>query len=151
MRFYPLEKLINLHDDYVRQFKIDNLQLLLIQRLGELFLLEAYCPHRGHPLVAASIAVGVIQCSLHQYQFALEDGRLLRATEEPCRALRMFFVTENLNKAPENWRGTFEHYEKHVYRCGSTGWSLVGRLDRRDSRCDDMVQHFFTTQLSGIL
>jgi len=42
--------------------------------------------------VAASIAVGVIQCSLHQYQFALEDGRLLRATEEPCRALRMFSV-----------------------------------------------------------
>ena len=32
MRFYPLEKLINLHDDYSRQFKIDNLQLLLLQR-----------------------------------------------------------------------------------------------------------------------
>ncbi len=71
MRFYPLEKLINLHDDYVRQFKIDNLQLLLIQRLGELFLMEAHCPHRGHPLAAASIEAGLIQCSLHQYQFSL--------------------------------------------------------------------------------
>jgi len=92
MRFYPLEKLFNLHDDYVRQFKSDNLQLLLIQRLGELFLLEAHCPHRGHPLVAASIEAGHIQCSLHQYQFSLEDGRLLCATEEPCRALRVFDV-----------------------------------------------------------
>jgi nitrite reductase/ring-hydroxylating ferredoxin subunit len=92
MRFYPLEKLINLQDDYVRQFKIDNLQLLLIQRLGELFLMEAHCPHRGHPLAAASIDGGFIQCSLHQYQFALADGRLLHATEGPCRALRIFEV-----------------------------------------------------------
>lgn len=92
MRFYPLEKLINLHDNYVRQFKIDNLQLLLIQRHGELFLIEANCPHRGHPLVAASIEAGSIQCSLHQYQFSLADGRLLHATEEPCRALRTFDI-----------------------------------------------------------
>ena len=47
MRFYPLEKLINLHDAYTRQFKIDNLQLLLMQRRGELFLIEAHCPHRN--------------------------------------------------------------------------------------------------------
>ena len=36
MRFYPLEKLINLHDNYTRHFKIDHRQLLLIQRRGEL-------------------------------------------------------------------------------------------------------------------
>lgn len=92
MRFYPLEKLINLHDDYVRQFKIDNLHLLLVQRHGELFLLEAHCPHRGHPLASAAIASGIIECPLHHYQFALADGRLLRATESPCRALRVFDV-----------------------------------------------------------
>ena len=92
MRFYPLEKLINLHDDYARQFKIDNLQLLLIQRRGELFLMEAHCPHRGHPLAAASFTGGVITCSLHQYQFALANGRILHATEEPCRSLRVFDV-----------------------------------------------------------
>ena len=92
MRFYSLEKLINLHDSYVRQFKINNLQLLLIQRLGEIFLLEAYCPHRGHPLATASVEGGLIRCAMHQYQFALADGRLLHATEEPCRALRVFDV-----------------------------------------------------------
>jgi len=92
MRFYPLEKLINLHDNYERQFKIDNLQLLLIQRHGELFLMEAHCPHRGHPLAAASIEAGCIRCSLHQYEFSLADGRVLHATEEPCRALRTFEI-----------------------------------------------------------
>ena len=92
MRFHPLDRLINLHDNYLRVFKIDNLQLLLTQRLGELFILEANCPHRGHPLDQASIQEGIIQCALHQYQFSIEDGQLLHATEEPCRALRTFQV-----------------------------------------------------------
>jgi nitrite reductase/ring-hydroxylating ferredoxin subunit len=92
MRFHPLDRLINLHDNYLRVFKIDNLQLLLTQRLGELFILEAICPHRGHPLDQASIQEGIIQCALHQYQFSIEDGQLLHATEEPCRALRTFQV-----------------------------------------------------------
>lgn len=90
MRFYPLEKLINLHDAYSRQFKIDHLQLLLLQRGGERFLIEGHCPHRGHPLDVATFDDGVIQCALHHYRFALADGRLLRASEERCRGLRTF-------------------------------------------------------------
>ncbi len=88
MRFYPLEKLLNLHEGYVRKFKIDALQLLLIQQDGELYVLEAHCPHRGHPLDTAVIEGGVIRCPQHHYEFALKDGRLLRSTEAPCRGLR---------------------------------------------------------------
>ncbi len=90
VRFQPLEKLINLHDFYARQFKIDNLQLLLLQRNGELYLIEGRCPHRGHPLDVATLDAGVIQCALHHYQFAIDDGRLLHATEERCRGLRIY-------------------------------------------------------------
>lgn len=90
MRFYPLEKLIDLHDGYLRQFKIDNLQLLLLQHHDELYLFEAHCPHRGHPLSTAVIGSGVLRCPLHQYEFALQDGRLLHATEAPCRNLQTF-------------------------------------------------------------
>ncbi len=92
MRFFPLEKLINLHDGYVRQFRIDYRQLLLIQRQGELYLIEARCPHRQHPLDMATLDNGVIQCALHQYQFAIDDGRLLYFTEEPCRGLHTYEV-----------------------------------------------------------
>ncbi|RLQ20392.1 Rieske (2Fe-2S) protein [Seongchinamella sediminis] len=92
MRFYPLEKLINLHDNYSRQFKIDHLQLLLLQRDGQLYLIEANCPHRAHPLDSASIAGNTIECPLHQYRFNLADGRLLQHTEEPCRALKVWDI-----------------------------------------------------------
>jgi len=89
MRFYPLEKLINLHDHYTRRFKIDHQQLLLAQREGRLFLFEADCPHRGHPLDEAEIGEGRLRCPLHGYCFALDDGRLLHYGEEPCRQLRV--------------------------------------------------------------
>ena len=98
MRFYPLDKLINLHDDYSRQFKIDNHQLLLIQRLGERFLIEAHCPHRGHPLASASLVNRSIECSQHHYQFSLDDGSLLQAREEPCRGLRTFEIVYQGNE-----------------------------------------------------
>lgn len=92
MRFYPLEKLFNLQDGYTRQFKIDNLQLLLLQRQAQLFLIEAYCPHRNHPLDVATIDNGLIQCPLHQYQFAIDDGHLVHATEDICRGLKTYEI-----------------------------------------------------------
>jgi nitrite reductase/ring-hydroxylating ferredoxin subunit len=90
MRFYPLEKLINLHDSYTQQFKIDHREMLLLQRRGEVYLIEAYCPHRAQPLDTATIEDGVIQCAAHHYQFALCDGRLLYASEERCRDLQTY-------------------------------------------------------------
>jgi nitrite reductase/ring-hydroxylating ferredoxin subunit len=92
VRFFLLEKLINLHDGYRRTFKIDERQLLLIQDGAELYLLEAFCPHRGHPLADATIHHNHIRCPLHGYQFALRDGAVRAASEEPCRALRRYDV-----------------------------------------------------------
>lgn len=92
MRFYPLEKLINLHEDYVGQFKIDSQRLLLLQRDGELYLIEGRCPHREQALDTASIVGETLECPLHGYRFSIRNGKLLHATEEPCRALRVYPV-----------------------------------------------------------
>jgi len=90
VRFYPLEKLINLEDGYTRQFKIDNLQLLLLQRAGERYCLQAHCPHRAHPLATASVESGIIQCPLHQYRFSLDSGAVVHASEEACHGLQLY-------------------------------------------------------------
>lgn len=90
MRFYSLEKLINLHDDYRKLIKIDQHNLLLLQVDGELHLIESRCPHRGHPLSEADIHAGKIQCPLHGYSFELASGKPQRVTEEPCRHLRVY-------------------------------------------------------------
>ncbi|MEP6391129.1 MAG: Rieske (2Fe-2S) protein [Halioglobus sp.] len=90
MRFQPLEKLINLYDGYRRRFKIDGLQVLLIQEGGTLYLLEAQCPHKGHLLDEASVESGCLTCPLHQYRFDLKSGVLLAHSDEPCRPLRVY-------------------------------------------------------------
>ena len=90
MRFYSLEKFINLHDGYRRTFKIDEYQLLLLQDNGEQYLVEALCPHRGHPLETAGIDNHRLRCPLHNYEFDVRSGRVCSITEEPCRALRCY-------------------------------------------------------------
>ena len=90
MRFHSLEKLINLQPGYRRQFKIDNLHLLLLYSGDELVLLESLCPHAGHSLLNAELHGDTIECPRHGYRFRLSDGLLTRATEQPCRNLRCY-------------------------------------------------------------
>ena len=90
MRFYPLEKLINLHDGYRRVFKIDSHALLLLQHDGALHLIQATCPHRAQGLDEAVIQGDQLECPLHGYRFSLRDGTVLRASEEPCRGLKVY-------------------------------------------------------------
>lgn len=92
MRFFSLEKLIDLYDGYRRAFRIDQHQLLLIQERGELYLFDARCPHRGHPLQEATIDGDTLRCPLHGYRFALRDGSVRAAGEEPCKALRRYEI-----------------------------------------------------------
>jgi nitrite reductase/ring-hydroxylating ferredoxin subunit len=90
MRFFPLEKLINLHDGYTARFQIDELSLLLLEREGERYLVEANCPHQGHALDDAAITSDCIECPRHRYCFSLSTGRLQTPSGEACRPLRVF-------------------------------------------------------------
>ncbi|MCR8921817.1 Rieske (2Fe-2S) protein [Dasania sp. GY-MA-18] len=98
MQFYSLEKLINLHDGYRKQIKIDHHNLLLIQNAGTVYLLESLCPHRGHPLSESDISTDKIRCPLHGYEFAIAGGRLLHYSEEPCRALKTYELSHQGNE-----------------------------------------------------
>ena len=94
MRYYALEKLINLHDGYRKTFKIDEHHLLLIQEEGARFLIESYCPHREHSLLDATVFGDAISCPHHDYQFHLNSGDVLKFTEERCRKLRIYDLVE---------------------------------------------------------
>ena len=90
MRFYSLDKLINLYDGYRKVFKIDLHNLILIQQAGDRYLLESNCPHRGHPLSESDIIGTNLRCSLHGYEFDIASGQLKHATEESCRGLKTY-------------------------------------------------------------
>lgn len=90
MRFIPLEKLINLEDGYRREFLVEYHRILLLQQGGEHFLLEARCPHLEHPLMEARVEGDEIVCPLHGYRFSLRSGRLIHASHEKCRPLKVW-------------------------------------------------------------
>ncbi|MFA7553220.1 MAG: Rieske (2Fe-2S) protein [Spongiibacteraceae bacterium] len=90
MRFYSLDKLINLYDGYRAIFKIDQYNLILLQIDGERYLLESHCPHRGHPLTESDVSATYIHCPLHGYRFDIASGALIHATEELCRGLKTY-------------------------------------------------------------
>ena len=92
MKFIPLEKLINLHDGYRREFRVDYHRLLLLQHEGEHHVIEALCPHQEHPLKEAWLENGELLCPLHGYRFSLLTGRLVEATREDCRPLKVWPV-----------------------------------------------------------
>ena len=92
MRFLALDKLINLHDGYRREFKIDAHRLLLLQVEGERYLIEGLCPHQEHPLSEGWIEGDCIACPLHGYKFSLPTGQLIHSTEEECRSLRTYTI-----------------------------------------------------------
>jgi nitrite reductase/ring-hydroxylating ferredoxin subunit len=97
VHYYQLARFIDLCDGYRQLFQIDQHRLLLIQIDGQRHLIEATCPHRGHPLSEADIDGDTLRCALHSYRFALATGELLHATEEPCRGLRHYQLVERDN------------------------------------------------------
>ncbi|HZP46185.1 MAG TPA: Rieske (2Fe-2S) protein [Candidatus Binataceae bacterium] len=43
-------------------------------RNGEIYALDAVCPHREGPLAEGVIGNGTVVCPLHGYRFSLRDG-----------------------------------------------------------------------------
>ncbi len=68
----------------LKEFKIDKLEILLINVNGKFFCTSARCPHSGGaPLSEGTIDGTVLTCPWHEAQFRVTDGQVLRgpATE----------------------------------------------------------------------
>lgn len=92
MIFYPLEKTTALCHNYKKVFKIDKLDLMLIQHEGKLSLLEATCPHAGYPMNDAKVIGSNLRCSMHGYLFDISNGECTFTTEGPCRGLKKYEI-----------------------------------------------------------
>ena len=59
-------------------------------RAGELYAVQATCPHRGGPLADGIVGGSRVVCPLHSYAFDLASGA---PTREGCPALRTYRVS----------------------------------------------------------
>ena len=81
-QFYALDKILNLHDGYLRPFDFAGHALLLAQSEGDVYLVRNSCPHNGWPLHSGSISEGKIFCEQHGCCFDLSTGA--GAIANPC-------------------------------------------------------------------
>ncbi|WP_437671600.1 Rieske (2Fe-2S) protein [Sorangium sp. So ce131] len=73
-----------------RAFDVGGLEIAVFRtRAGEVFAVQARCPHRGGPLADGLLGGKNVQCPLHGIVFDLPTGRPIGAE---CSALERFRV-----------------------------------------------------------
>lgn len=93
MAFFALEKLINLHDGYLKPFKVAGRELLLIQEAGRPYIIENSCPHMGVSLSSATLLPeGLIRCRAHGIEFELESGKAIGPLANNLECLKKFSI-----------------------------------------------------------
>jgi nitrite reductase/ring-hydroxylating ferredoxin subunit len=93
--FRSLERLINLFDGYRRAFRIDGVEVLLVQEEGQRWIFGRRCPHAGQALDEAPVSADCVQCPRHGYRFSLQDGSALGP---PCASLPVYTVVYEGNR-----------------------------------------------------
>jgi nitrite reductase/ring-hydroxylating ferredoxin subunit len=88
--FFPLERVENLRDGYVKTFVAAGRDLVLVQQGGVPAILEGICPHAGHPFSDSRLIGSDLRCDMHGYLFDAHSGICTYYTEGPCRGLRVY-------------------------------------------------------------
>lgn len=72
--------------------EVERVPVLLVRQGGQIFAVEAWCPHAGGPLAEGTFTGETVECPWHQSVFALADGRALHGPASV--PLRTFAVRE---------------------------------------------------------
>lgn len=106
MNFVPLEKSHRLFEGYRQSFRIDGVELMLVQSDGKTYLFNTTCPHAGASLVRGYINNDCIRCPKHGITFSMESGRALGSAAKQD--------IDNLTSYPLAWRngdiGVYREY-----------------------------------------
>ena len=72
--FVAVAHLDDLPLDTPRGLIEEDREFCLLRTQDGVIAFEDRCPHRGHPLSAASCSDGVLRCALHGWEFSIPDG-----------------------------------------------------------------------------
>ena len=75
----------------MKQFRVQEQEILIIKRDSQFFGLAARCTHAGAPLEEGTVSGDTLTCPWHGSKFRITDGAVLRGPAE--KALKTYAVT----------------------------------------------------------
>ena len=73
--------------DSMKQFYVDDHEILVVNLNGQFYCYEGRCTHAGAPLAEGTLNGDVLTCPWHGSQFKITDGSVLRGpAEKPLKA-----------------------------------------------------------------
>ncbi len=96
--FFQLIAKEQLYDDFVQAFNAGGQKLLLIQKNGQIFLIENKCGHFGLPLEKGAVLIennqNIIICHAHGISFDLKTGKVVNRPWETCDPIKIINYAE---------------------------------------------------------
>jgi nitrite reductase/ring-hydroxylating ferredoxin subunit len=74
--YHPVCRSIELADNSMRVFKVNNVEVLVGKLRGKLFACNNSCPHRGASLSKGEFNGSNIVCYMHKYEYNVFSGKL---------------------------------------------------------------------------
>jgi len=74
--YHPVCNSADLHDNSMKAFSVNKIEVLVGRRNGRLFACNNSCPHRGASLSKGEFKDDNIVCYMHKYEFNLFTGKL---------------------------------------------------------------------------
>lgn len=73
--FVAVARLDDLTVDSPHGVVIEDRAICVLRTLDEVIAFDDRCPHRGHPLSAATCEPGKLRCALHGWEFSIPEGQ----------------------------------------------------------------------------
>jgi len=91
MKYVKIAETKDIPKNTMRVFKLEGIDILVVNVEGEFYAFENRCPHLGYPLYYGSLNGELLICGFHYAKFNIKTGKSLGAvTQEP---LKMFKTT----------------------------------------------------------
>ena len=66
----------------LKQFYVEDMEILVVNLGGQFFCFEARCTHAGAPLAEGTLNGELLTCPWHGSQFRMTDGSVMRGPAE---------------------------------------------------------------------
>jgi len=95
MTFYFLCRKNEISEGELKEFVLNEIELLVVKYAGQIYCLEARCTHAGAPLAEGELKDDVLQCPWHGSRFNIKNGLVVRGPA--AKQLRTFncFIEED--------------------------------------------------------